>query len=592
MPKKQEVTLEYINKLATQRKSDYNTLREEQKKDDELVEGVEDIGIKKPFKTVRTGKARGIIYTLAERIFTDNPTDVTEPRRATKVEEERNTRRKLWINARMNQLMQDSPNPIDENKIKGPMRGECFFKLTHNPEWLDLYYNEPKGKNKKEEWETSLIDKVPVVWSAPDPMVVYPSPVQDRGVPRDVIEIYPRTVEDVQASWPNWSNLKNRKMSETVEWREYWRADVRCFLADNEPVLKGEVQPNPYGFVPYVHVYAGFGYKSYEGKLETLARSLLYPLRDLLMEYQRMESYLDSLIALYAFHIIKVRARSLEEARAEATRTKLEPGEIWEEVIGSNGVMELEKLIEKGVEPPQSLFAYLAHIENMIEQRTFTSLLSGHASEGITSGVALSGRTDWARATYASFVKNLAAGLSRAVGMELRMIEKFVKRSVTIKGLMPQGDKQNWAELVMSPEDINGNYDVKMEFKTTDPSRDVVLSQEGSRLYRGKEISLYTNLSKYQGVKDPQAEMVRLGAERYIENSQMIQSVLDQKIAEDWGLEDEIAKMKEQEKLLKQTPTPQEVIPGMAPVTRNRKLGEAGVMSQPTGMEVPVAGGI
>jgi hypothetical protein len=89
--------------------------------------------------------------------------------------------------------------------------------------------------------------------------------------------------------------------------------------------------------------------------------------------------------------------------------------------------------------------------------------------------------------------------------------------------------------------------------------------------------------------------MVRLGAERYIENSPMIQSVLDQKIAEDWGLEDEIAKMKEQEKLLKQTPTPQEVIPvtglpGMAPVTRNRKLGEAGVMSQQ--MEAPVTGGI
>ena len=69
MPKKQEVTLEYINKLATQRKSDYSTLREEQKKDDELVEGIEDIGIKKPFKTVRTGKARGIIYVGRADIY-------------------------------------------------------------------------------------------------------------------------------------------------------------------------------------------------------------------------------------------------------------------------------------------------------------------------------------------------------------------------------------------------------------------------------------------------------------------------------------------------------------------------------------------
>lgn len=582
MGKEPEVTLDYIKNLATQRKNDYSQLRTEQRTDDDLVEGLDEIGIQEPYHKVRTGKASAIIYTLAERIFTSNPEDTTDPK-AHRKEEQRNTTRKLWINARMNQLMQEAPNAIDENKIKGPLRGEFYFKLTHNPEWLDLYYQEPKGKEEHEEWEASLVDKVPIIWTAPDPIVVYPSQVTDRGVPKDVLEIYNRTVEDVKASWPEWNNPNNKAVfsvsgsqSQTVEWVEFWRNDKRCFTADGEPVLKGGVQPNPYGFMNYVHMYAGFGRKSYEGKLETLARSILYPLRDYLKEQQRIESMIDSMLELYAHYIIKVRARTLEAARAEALRTRVEPGAIWEEVIDSNGRMELEKLIEKGPEIPQSLFAYRESLNNAIEERTFTSLLSGHATEGVISGVALSGRTDWARATYATFVKNLATGLSRAVGLELRMIEKFIKKPVSIQGIIPQGDKKILGVLSIKPEDINGNYDVRMEFKASDPERDAVRSTMGSRLYNTREISLYTNLSKYQGFNDPQSEIVRIEKERYLANSPMIQQVIDQKVAQDWGLEEELRQLEADQELLKKTPSPADV---MTQQTANRKLGEPGANS-------------
>jgi len=574
MAEKPKVTIEYIKALAKQRKQDYGTLRDEQKTDDDLVEGVEAIGIQEPYHTVRTGKARAIIYTLAERIFTDNPEDVSEAK-AFKKEEERNTNRKLWINARMHQLMQDSPNAIDDNKIKGPLRGECYFKLTHNLEWLNLYNKEPEDKDKHKEWEESLIDKIPIIWTSPDPINVYPSMVKDRGVPRNCMEIYNRTVEDVLYSWPEWDNPKDKKEHDKVEWIEFWDEDWRCFLVDGDPVLKGEIQENPYGFVPYVHMYAGFGNKSYEGKPETLARSILYPLRDLIKEQQRIESMIDSMLELYAHYIIKVRARTLEQARAEAARTRVEPGAIWEEVIDQNGRMELEKLIEKGPEIPQSLFVYRESLNQAIEERTFTSLLSGHATEGVISGVALSGRTDWARATYATFVKNLATGLSRAVGLELRMIERFIGKPVSIQGIIPQGDKKILSVLSIGPKDIGGNYDVKMEFKTSDPSRDAVLSQIGSRLYAQREISLYTNLGKYQGFKDPQSEMVRIDKERYLANSPMIQAVIDQKVANDWGLEDELAGIKESQQLLNKTPLPGEV-PQMTQQTMNRKMGEAG----------------
>ncbi len=261
----------------------YGKVREAQKTDQTYYDDTFPVQeVKSPHQVYRSGMGVRIIDAPAEQIVTSNPqvfVDMGNKETGLKISKIFNG---TWIDI----LRRQNPNPFKET-IKNPLlRGETFIRITANPRWS--------------------IDKnyigLPIVFSIPDPMVIYASPEEDEnGIPERVIVFYERQPRDVIVAYPEWENPKNRKEKDTkkVEWFEYWDSETRYCEADEQPVLGGVVA-NPYGFVPFIRRYSGFGRRSPDGELSNLIVSDIRRSRDLLLEECAMRSNIASIQYLFA----------------------------------------------------------------------------------------------------------------------------------------------------------------------------------------------------------------------------------------------------------------------------------------------------
>ncbi len=550
MSKTQKPTVEQVIEKANDYKTNqiYTELMSQHNIDDDYYEGKDPLGIDSPYKEVRNGMARSVVDVAVQRIFTDNPEDITESSKATAGEEKANTQIKLWVNAWLNSIMQECPNAIDTDKTKGLVLGECYLEWIINP----LYEDE----NIKNE---DLVGIPPVLWYAPDPRVVYASPVMDRGIPREYFKIYNRTVEDVLNSWPKWSNPLKKKFNAEVDWVEWRDKDWRCYLADKEPVLiDGEggkgVGRNRYGSVNLVHIYSGFGQTSYEGKLATLARSIYFPIRGALTELQRMESFADNILRLFCHSNITVTGESETEARKIARLIDASPGGVFLQ-WGNN---KIEKV--KGQDPPQGLFSYIAHLQQVIEMRSFVSLLSGHNPTGATSGVQQASQIEWALPAYQPFINNLSAGVSRAVSQSLKVIYDHIEQPTVMGGITTEGAKKVFKQMTLTKDILEGRLQRNIVFKTSDPTKDIARAQLGANLYKSGGISLYRFKGEYLNETDPEKDTIKMAVENFLKANPLLNNMLQQHIAYQWGLEQQLEQLKAEAETLKKTPAPYEVL--------------------------------
>ncbi len=565
MSKTEKPTVKEIIEKAEDYKTNsiYEDLISEHNTDDAYYEGTDPLGIVKPYKEVRNGLARSVVDVATQRIFTDNPTDDTESSKATDSEERANTEIKLWVNAWLQTLMQESPNAIDTNKTKGLVMGECYIEWIINPK-----YEDPNVKDE------DLIGVPPILWLAPDSRIVYAPLISDLGIPTEYLKIYKRTVADIQHSWPRWTNSHNLKFNDEVDWIQWFDKDWRCYIADGEAVtLDSEgrgrevgVGKNRYGGVNLVRIFSGFGQTSYEGKLTTLARSIYYPIRGPLTELQRMESFADNILKLMCHANVKITADTMAYAEKLASMMTLEPGSAWLQP------KEWGAIIEKveGVDPPPGLFSYIAHLQQMIEMRSFVSLLSGHNPNGAQSGVQQASQIEWALPAYQPFINNLSAGVSRAVSQSLKVIRDHLDKPLVLNGLQTAGAKRLFKQVVLNKDTLEGRLNRKIVFKTSDPTKDMAKAQLGANLYKSGGISLYRFKGEYLNESDPEKDTVRMAVENFIKANPLLNNMLQQHIAYQWGLEDQLEKLKAEAELLKKTPAPYEV------------LGEGG--GQPQGM--------
>lgn len=573
-------TKQKIQDMLKSRRVAYSALRSEQKKDNKYYENTHDLGIpaNSGYHEVRTGTGRAIVEVASRRLL-GTPADESAPRKNTKDYEELNSKRKLFIKAFVNQYL----DVIKESFKKALLRGESYYRVLLDESQQLEEPQKQKGESKEdfgkrlERWELECTDAIPISFTTPDPMTIYPSLDQELGVPRDVIVCYSRTVGDVKAKWPQWSNAKNKKDETHVEWIEYWGTEYRAYFADWEPILvsdiyKDGILPNIFG-VPFVRMTSGFGLKDWEGRPEVEARGILYNARSRITALERAVSFQDSDIALHSHRTGVVRTRGTsdqdkEAAEQYAATITTAPGMVRTEVEGG-------PTFELDLPAPlnQALFAQSAYLQGLLEQEFHMALLSGYTPPGVTSGVQQGMSLGWARADYENAIKNQERGLSVAIGIVLRLIETTFKKPVTVRATTIQDDKEIQKDIVISPDDIDGYYTVKMKFKAEDPARADVLSLMGQRLRNDGTISHETNLSKYQGFDDPHAEMVKIAVEKFIQENPLIAQRMAAEFARQWGVEEAEVRTAEAQALQRRTGTPGEVMEPASRQVRQHRRG-------------------
>ena len=511
------ITVEDIIRLREQREDYLCQLHKEQKLDNNFYELKFDAAIPKGLgyeqripPTARDWVDQGIMhFTL------DNPKAFVPPLRDSDAARKQAAKLGAFYNFWLRQIIRQ----IKENAKKLLIRGECFWKL-----WIDdRYYGIEPSKMTEEEQEEHERTKAlhfPLLVETPDPLNVFPSPIEHDFMPADVIEYYGKTAAEVHdlCKRNNWKWESGKTGSQVVQWTVYYSNEYRCLLADDKPLLTPAIQPNWLGVCPYIHVPSGYGQTSYEGKPEYMYRSIIYRVRDMIKTEARAFSQTDAINARYAWPWPKISgdADLIKEFYGPSTEgITLSPDHpIIEPQVGDRKVTFD---IIQGQQPPPGLFEYTARISALAQP---PPVMQGYNPVGVHSGVQAEGLIGTAKPRYKDSLKYHELGLAKLLGLGAQMLETIFKDDITVR-TFTEG-KQSYETI--KPSDIKGHYYCEVELLAEPPEALDVRKSLGANL-QDKVISHRTNLIKYQNMTPDEAddEQTQMLAEQVIKQPNLQQ---------------------------------------------------------------------
>ncbi len=522
------ITLAEIKELKDYYTGDlYVNLRAEQKMDASYIDDTFDIPeVKSPHTVFKYGHADKIVSSAAEQLVTSNPQAfITTDKKTDKPSGDKIGREvnEVWMTA----LKRQTPSLFKElvkNKIG---RGESFIRLSHNELWVT-------GKK--------LRYGLPVIFSAPDPMIIYASPNDDDsgwipriGIPNRVIVCYPRQPIEVVRKYPSWVNPKNRhffKVNKTdkadlVDWWEYWDKDVRYFEADGQAVLKSGIQPNDYGFTPFVHKYSGFGKESPDGDLSYLAVSDIRKSRDLIKEASIVGSDIASILHLFAHQPVTVILPSGEEINEVDLKRNFDMGSYALNLLFLPPGYEIKW--GGNIIPGPEMFNHYRDIVSEIYARyPFMNSAGFRGTSGRETDLA----SMTAMRRYETVTDNTEDQVATAVEMAIQICKKIPK-------LIPDS---------LSKSDLEINCQCKVILRADDPLEADRKATLGSRLYQQGEIDLETNLVSYQNKTQDEARniMDKRMVDNVIMNDPIIGRLIAIQTAKEMGMEEQYTALEQQ----------------------------------------------
>ncbi len=529
----------------------YSKTREEQTTDMQYRDDTFPVEeVRKPHKVLRLGIGARMVDAPAEQIVTSNPQVYFELKNQDISKKLSRVVNKEWIP----RISLQNPNPFKESLKNKLCRGESFIRLVSNPLWLK---EKPDKKG------------LPVLFRMLDPMVIYASPKEDdsgwepdQGIPNNVIVLYERSPWDVISSYPEWSNplMSRWEGKKTVTWIEYWDKEMRYFEADGEQVLTEEQQVNPYGFVPFIRKFSGFGRLSPDGDMSNLIVSDLRWNRDLIKELCIIESDIASRTHLMA----------------HKPMTVLTPGQVNEEDLKDFSIAAYDLNIlqnipagttfpDLGLKPPTAEeFQHAADIYSKLIQRN-PFLLAGFPS-GV--GGRQQDMTDSsARRRYDAPLENTELEFATAIKMALKICQ-------VIPELRPDG---------ISEGDLSVDFGCSVILRAKDPIEEDRLMTAGDRFYAAGTLSLRRNLIEYRGLTEDDAEdeIAEILVEKLTLGNPDVAAVMGMVFAEESGMADYIKKAQERNQVMGQqqglakppTPTDQLRIQGEAQPAQQAEMG-------------------
>jgi len=483
------------DKLKTKRKEweeHYSTLKTQQEENFSFYELSYDANIptglgyeQKTPSTARDWVDFGIMhYTL------DKPQDVVKPRNSSETAREQATMMESFYNYWLGRIILD----IKGNAKKQLWGGECFFKLIVD----DTYYGTYKGKkisdlkgDELEEFQEKRSTAFPLRIECPNPVNVYPSPAGRGFWHPEYIEYYEMTVAQAEElcernNW-SWKNTKNLKSTSTVKYTVYYSDSERCILLGDEPVLKGEVQPNWLKFTPYVHIPSGLGTESYEGKPEYKYRSIFHGKKDMIKLQTRVLSQLDAILARFAWPWWELKGdlEVIKKLYGE-TGKGFSPNPNEAQVSSD----DFQIIPHQGEQPPPALFQHAGMASAMAEP---PPVLGGQRPPGIYSGYGTVSLLTTAKPIYKDPFKNMEDGLSVLMGMGARVMENTLKYKINI------GDRE------LDPSKIKGYYENEVHLLAEPPEAADMRKTLGANLFKQGVISDLYNKVHYQDMTTEKA---------------------------------------------------------------------------------------
>jgi hypothetical protein len=235
-----------------------------------------------------------------------------------------------------------------------------------------------KGATQEEKWEMG--EKIPIAMQLRDPRFIYPEFGVD-GL-QFICEQWRRTVQDIRASiGPDL--LPEKKLTEEVDWLEYWDDTHYCWWANGSPVPQPEEIGGGDG--PWEHRYGGnpyaFEFARQTGKMqpEKRARPLLEGLKGTVDKMDMLESMSMTHVAQYIGSSLVVKSHSDDDVDVD-----LRPGAV-------NQILPDESIdfLYAG-RAPFELNDSLGRFQVLFERGTFPGTMFGEDPGRVVAGYAIS----------------------------------------------------------------------------------------------------------------------------------------------------------------------------------------------------------
>lgn len=505
---------------------------QEQEKDEKYYRDTFDVPwVQDKTWIVRTGKGARMVDGPAEHIITASPQYFRDIRR--KGTADADARVASECNHWLQIMLHQNPQPFKQAVKHLLRRGSA---------WIYTVHNENFDKDDKND--------MPVVFTLLDPLAVFLDPEggERNGVPARVVVSFERRASVIKANYPywTWKNREGRKDNDKVGFFMYWDKDTRYFEAANEALLadiNGNLsngdgqQENIYGLVPFEHFYSGFGSATLDGDPADLEVGRLRFVRDLLAEQCAIRSVLNTIIHKYA--------HKPQDLIYDPLLGAAPSGDIQEKysremnafnVIGIPGYPS-SATFKAGEDelPDQQLFQHLYNIEKQINEEDPLGTI-GQAIG--TSGRQQDMASQATLRRYDTIVENTAQGFATAFAQGLQMVEKLK--------LYPSGIKEG---------DIGKYYEGQIELKAEDQVSTERLALQGERLYLNGQIDLETNLIKYQGYTQEEAQLImaRILADNATRNNPLIAQIMGEQAAREIGMEQQYQALKAQTEMMEKS---------------------------------------
>ena len=243
-------------------------------------------------------------------------------------------------------------------------------------------------------------------------------------------------------------------------WTKAWHGMA---LADGGEMLY--VEENGLGYVPFVAAFTGWGAEYLEDGVSAvdlastvvqLSKGILDDVMDsLLMDTQRVNATHDMLMRRVYRTVIRTTGKAEDAAAA------LEGGVAENTKEGDLGYVEYPDL-------PRSIFEAGASYERDIERGTYPSLLLGQAAQGVTTlGAQALLRKD-AAGPFGVVVQQMDYMWTELGSHMLQLVDTVLDTDEAITE-----DEES-----LRPQDVEGNYSVKIQFLSADPVQKAAEQQQ------------------------------------------------------------------------------------------------------------------
>lgn len=365
-----------------------------------------------------------------------------------------------------------------------------------------------------------LHDALPITIRAVHPRNVYPDPVGECFIVEET-----KTLGQARAEWPGRKILAptpeaGKPTGEVIQ-VSYFDRNYRAIYINGEPVLPGDedgVIEHDYGFIPYVVGFSGLGNQSKSAKPELQAVGLIRYLRNLLRSESFAYSVYNIIIKAHSWPITFVSG----PGAAVLAGIKLKFGKIYEKPPG----VTIEDYVKSA--PPEIVQQHMEYTSSILAASAAPRSVRGLPEAGVRSGTDRSLIIAEGRLKYDAILEQMQLSTAKVMSNCTKIAERVVPTDFHIWAKTPDEE----FDFRVDRSKIKQHYTTFVEFTPVSPEEEARRHADMENLVKTGIISTATGRRRYMSHIDPEAEDIRVEAEK-LRNDPAVRQVLAQIVAQE-----------------------------------------------------------